>query len=90
MEYDFEDLSILLGRAKVGWFTGVAYLEPDRSGFYVRSVCLEKPEVKWLFKHAETVLERELRTAIEAAIYASDHARDAWAAHVEDQKADAA
>jgi hypothetical protein len=90
MEYEFDHLSIKVGKANVGWFSGMAYLEADRGGFAVKSVCLDGPEIVWLFKNASTALERELRAAIEAALYASPHVRDAWAAHVESERADAA
>lgn len=90
MEYRFEDLSIKIDGKKVGSFTGTAGLAADRGGFRVASICIEDPEIKWLFRNGETTLERELRVAIEAEIYASPHARDAWAAHVEEERENAA
>jgi hypothetical protein len=95
MEYEFEDLAIKVGAVHVGWFRGSAYLQAERGGFRIANVCLDGPGIVWLLKAAETALERELRVAIEAALLDVNtadgrHVRDAWAAHCESERADAA
>jgi hypothetical protein len=91
MEYRFEDLSIDVDGAQVGYFTGSAYFEPDRGGlFFVQNdICMARPEIAWISRKGSP-LQVELFRAIEAALYASPHARDAWAAHCENDRADAA
>jgi hypothetical protein len=89
VNYDFEDLSIDVDGAQVGYFSGVAELVPDRGGFWVSYICLTSPHRHHLTR-AGSSLGVELFRAIEAALYASPHARDAWAAHCESERADAA
>jgi hypothetical protein len=90
MEYAFEDLSIDVDGAQVGYFSGTAYLVADRAGFWVSNICLTGPQgVVWLGVDGSPLMV-ELFRAIEAAIDSSTHARDAWAAHCESERADAA
>jgi hypothetical protein len=91
MNYDFEDLSIDVDGAQVGYFTGSAYFERDRGGvFFVQDdICMTRPEIAWISRKGSP-LQVEIFRAIEAALYASSKARDAWAAHLESERADAA
>jgi hypothetical protein len=89
MEHRFEDLSIDVDDIPTGYFSGVAYLEHDGEGFWVAAIRSDAPVRNWLSRN-RSPLQVELFRAIEAALYASPHARDAWAAHCENERADAA
>jgi hypothetical protein len=92
LKYQFEELSIDVDGATFGSFDGAAFLIPDRSGFFVsRPLWLRDVNgIQTAVYSAGSPLAVELFRAIEAAIYASPHAREAWAAHCESERADAA
>jgi hypothetical protein len=90
MEYLFEELPVDIdGHAAL--FSGTAYLQPDRGGFWV--ACINLPGVDGNgcpLDRSGSPLARLLDAAICDALYADRHAREAWAAHVEEERADAA
>ena len=96
MEYHFEDLSLDID-GKPGLFvSGVACLERDRHGqFWIDCISVEGPDGLVKLDRSGSQWNIELLRSIEAALYdertkAGRAARDAWAAHVESERADAA
>ena len=89
LEYPFEDLAIDIDGRQAGAFTGTAFLQDDVGGFWVSAICLTEPQQVQLLMSG-TTLSRQLFLAIADALYASPHASEAWAAHVEENKSDAA
>jgi hypothetical protein len=91
MEYHFEDLSVDID-GKLGLLiAGTACLERDRHGqFWIDTISVEGPGGNVRLSRSGSQFNIELFRAVEAAIYDSEHARDVWAAHVEEEKRDAA
>jgi hypothetical protein len=93
LEYRFDDLSIDVDGGAFGHFDGAAFLIPDRGGgFFVAAPMWLRDvnDVQVAIYRGGSPLAVELFRAIEAAIDASTRARDAWAAHCESERADAA
>lgn len=86
MVYHFEELRVWID-GMPAHFTGTAYLGPNRGSFWVAAVSIDP---NCLLDRSGSPLARHLDAAISEAIEESPHARDAWAAHCEEERADAA
>jgi hypothetical protein len=90
LEYPFERLPVEIDGFDAV-FSGTAWFQPDPAGFWVACISLEGTDRNGCpLDRSGSILARHLFAAIEAALYADRHVAEAWAAHCENERADAA
>ena len=89
--YEFKDIYPMIDGQRGPATCGAAYMGRDRGGlFWIDRVAVDGPDGRVWLNRSGSQFNIELFRAVEAAIYDSEHARDVWAAHVEEEKRDAA
>jgi hypothetical protein len=93
MEYEFEEVPITIcGKRGALHAHGTAVLERNSHGlFYIRCIVLDTAEgTLVLDKYAKDPFGREVCEQVYRHLYLDGHVAEAWAAHCESERADAA
>jgi hypothetical protein len=90
MEYEFEELPITILGKRAMFVDGTAYLERDRSMFFVRRIILDTADgTLEISTNSRDPWAREVCEQVHEFLYTDRHVAEKWAAHLEDERADA-
>jgi hypothetical protein len=90
MEYEFEELPITILGKRAMFVDGTAYLEKDGPLFWIRSVVLDTADgTLGINGNTRDPFAFEVFERVRASLYRDRHVAEKWAAHLEDERADA-
>jgi hypothetical protein len=91
MEYEFEEAPITILGKRVAFVDGVAHFEKDGPMFWVRRVILDTADgTLEISRYSRDAWAREVCEQVHEFLYTDRHVAEAWAAHCESERADAA